>query len=116
MNPDMRLKISRLASKDPFYLGWHFARYLELKGANAVDLSNELGCLPDTINSMSLCRSPRKPPRFREDIERVADRFQVKADKLMDVVRLSQVASDEQALLAARYREETEDEDSRTDE
>ena len=116
MNPDMRLKISRLASKDPFYMGWHFARYLELKGVNAVDLGKELGCLPETINSMALCRSPRQPPHFRDDIERVADRFQVRADKLMNVVRFSQVASKEPALLAARDRETDEGEDRETDE
>lgn len=116
MTNDMLLKISRLASNDPFYLGWYLGRYSEMSGMSMAELGRELGCLPETVNSISLCRAPRsEPPHFRSDIERVADRFQVRADRLMTVVRYVQVESDESILLAARDRSAREDEDTESD-
>lgn len=116
MTNDMLLKTSRLASNDPFYLGWHLARYSEMRGMSITELGIELGCLPETVNSISLCRAPRPvPPHFRSDIERVADRFQVRADRLMRIVRYVQVESDESILLAARDRSAREDEDTESD-
>lgn len=117
MANDMLLKISRLASDDPFYLGWHLARYSEMRGMNLAEVGKELGCLPETVNSISLCRAPRsEPPQFRKDIESVAYRFQVKANRLMRIVRYVEIESDESILLAARDRGVLEDEDAETDE
>ena len=117
MTEDMLLKMSRFASGDPFYMGWHLARYSEMKGLSVTEMGGELGCLPETVNSISLCRAPRsEPPHFQDDIERVADRFQVKAAKLMGIVRYVQIASDESMLLAARDRDMKEDKDAEFDE
>ena len=117
MTNDMLLKISRLASYDPFYLGWHLDRYSEMRGMSIAELGRELGCLPETVNSISLCRAPRsEPPHFRSDIERVADRFQVRSDRLMRILRYVQIESNESVLLAARDRGANEDEDAETDE
>ncbi len=117
MNSETLLKISSLASRDAFYLGWHLARYSEMKGMSMAEVSEELGCLPETISSISLCRAPRaEPPRFQNDIERVAERFQVRADRLMRIVRYAQVASEESTLLAARDRSVGEDQDGGPDE
>lgn len=117
MTKGMLLKMSRLASDDPFYMGWHLARYSEMKGLSVAELGKELGCLPETVNSISLCRAPRsEPPHFQDDIERVADRFQVRADKLVGIVRYVQIASDESMLLAARDIETKEDKDAQSDE
>ena len=104
-------KLSQLASIDPFYLGWYLASYAEMMSVDIVDVADELGCLPEMINVMSLCRAPRaEPPHFREDIEAVANRFQVRADRLANLVRQVQVASDQGILLAARDREPGDDE------
>ena len=117
MTEDMLLKMSRFASDDPFYLGWHLARYSEMKSLSVAEMGGELGCLPETVNSISLCRAPRsEPPHFRNDIERVADRFQVKAAKLMGIVRYVQIASDESLLLAAKDKDMKEDKDAEFDE
>ena len=117
MSKDMLLKMSRLASDDPFYMGWHLARYSEMKGLSVVELGKELGCLPETVNSISLCRAPRsEPPHFQDDIERVADRFQVRADKLVGIIRNAQIASAESLLLAARDIEMKDDKDAQSDE
>ena len=117
MTKDMLLKMSRLASNDPFYMGWHLARYSEMKGFGVVEMGKEIGCLPETVNSISLCRAPRsEPPQFQNDIERIADRFQVKATKLMGIVRYVQIASDESMLLAARDSDMKEDRNTEPDE
>lgn len=115
MNSETLLKISSLASRDDFYLGWHLARYSEMKGVSMAEVSEELGCLPEVVNSIALCRAPREdPPHFRNDIERVAERFQVRADRLMNMVRYARIASGESMPLAARDRE-AEDEESGRD-
>ena len=117
MTNGMSLKIARLASDDPFYLGWHLARYSEMRGMSMTELGRELGCLPEAVNSISMCRAPRsEPPHFRSDIERVADRFQVKADRLMRIVRYVQIEADESIPLAARDRGGKEDVDAETNE
>ncbi len=106
MNSEMLLKISSLASRDDFYLGWHLARYSEKKGMSMAEVSEELGCLPEVVSLISLCRAPRaEPPHFQMDVEMVAERFQVRADSLMNIVRYAQIASDESMLIAARDRD-----------
>ncbi len=117
MTHDILLKISSLACQDSFYLGWYLARYSEFKEMSMTEVSRELGCLPDTMSSMALCRAPRlDPPHFRDDVERVAERFQIPADRLTGIIRHVQVASLESVLLAARDRDVKEDEDSASDE
>ena len=116
MNSETLSKISSLASRDAFYLGWHLARYSEKKGVSMEELGRELGCLPETVNSIALCRAPRaEPPHFQRDIERVAERFQIRADRLMGIVRLAQVSGEESMLMAARDRNLREDEESGPD-
>lgn len=69
------------------------------------EIGRDLGCLAETVDSISLCRAPRaEPPHFREDIEAVADRFQARADSLARIVRQVQVSSGAVTLLAARDR------------
>ena len=76
------------------------------------ELGRELGCLPETVDSISLCRAPRaEPPHLREDIEAVADRFQARADSLARIIRQVQVSSGAGILLAARERDSEDDPD-----
>lgn len=105
MTGDMTRKMVSLASRDPFYLGWHLASYSEITGMSMAEVVRELGCLPETVDSISLCRAPRAEPHFREDIEAVADRFQARADKLARIVRYVRVSSGTGVLLAARDRD-----------
>ena len=104
MTGDMTRKMVSLASRDSFYLGWHLASYAEITDMSMEEVGMELGCLPETVDSISLCRAPRSEPQFREDVEAVADRFQVRADKLAHILRYVQVSSDADVLLAARDR------------
>ena len=104
MNGDMTRKMASLASRDSFYLGWHLVSYAEMTGMSMAEVGMELGCLPETVDSMSLCRAPRAAPHFREDVEAVADRFQARGDSLARIVRYVQVSSDADVLLAVRDR------------
>ena len=104
MTGDLTRKMVSLASGDSFYLGWHLVRYAEMKGMSMSEVGMELGCLPEAVDSISLCRAPRVEPHFREDIEAVADRFQARADKLARIVRYVRVSSHNGVLLAARDR------------
>ena len=113
MNGETTRKLSLLASRDPFYLGWYFAIYAEMMSVDIANVASELGCLPEVMNTMSLCRAPRTdPPYFREDIEAVANGFQVRADRLANLVRQVQVTSDQGMLLAARDRDPSSSEDA----
>lgn len=106
MTGETARKLSLLASRDTFYLGWYFASYAEMMSVDIASVAGELGCLPEVMNKMSLCRAPRaEPPHFREDIEAVANRFQVRADRLANLVRQVKVTSDQGVLLAARDRD-----------
>ena len=116
MTGDMTRKMASLASRDPFYLGWHIVRYTEMTGMSIAEVGMELGCLPETVDSISLCRAPRaEPPHFREDIEAVADRFQARADSLARIVRRVQVSSGPGILLAARDRDSEDNPDTSRD-
>ena len=102
MMGDMTRKMVSLASRDPFYLGWYLASYSETTGMSKAEVGMELGCLPEAVDSISLCRAPRAEPHFREDVEAVADKFQARADKLACIVRYVRVSSDTGVLLASR--------------
>ena len=70
MTGETTRKLSQLASRDPFYLGWFFARYAEIMSVDIANVAGELGRLQEMMGTMSLCRAPRaEPPHFREDIE-----------------------------------------------
>ena len=103
MTSEMTRKLSLLASQDPFFLSWYFARYSEMMSADIVDVASEIGCLPEVMNTMSLCRAPRtEPPNFQQDVEAIANRFQLPPERLANLVRQVQTVSGRAMLLAAR--------------
>ena len=107
MNRETTRKLSELSARDPFYLGWWLAQYSKLMSVDAAAVAADLGGLPETMPEISLCRSPNpESPRFRRDVEAIADRFRVRADALANLIRTVQVASDnrDSFLLAARDR------------
>ncbi|MGA9306242.1 MAG: hypothetical protein WBW31_12645 [Candidatus Sulfotelmatobacter sp.] len=93
--------------------------YCRIERTNREQLASELGCSADVLEWLSLCRRPSSE-RFASDISRIAERFQVKASKLGEVVRrVDAVAAirggshlpldGESFLLAARDRDEEKD-------
>lgn len=109
--------LARRVADDPFFLGCALAEYAGSEGLDERALAELLGCSISTLAPLALCRRPRpQPPFFRQDVERIAERFGLKADVLAALVRRADaIASLRQArasggqprdvLAAARDRE-----------
>lgn len=81
-------KAARLAGKDPYYLGGILETYQRREGLNLEDLARYLGCVPDLLPRLALCRRPDASAlRFRAEVETIAERFGLKAENLAQVVR-----------------------------
>lgn len=77
----------RLA-RNPLFLAAPLARYAARYSLDDDALAARLGCSPETLTDLRLCRNPHaEPPRFGQDIERIATHFGVDADRLAEVVR-----------------------------
>lgn len=62
---------------------WDYARSEVLDQQR---LAARLDCTPETLGRLALCRRPRGDSLI-EDIERIAYRFQIHADVLLEIVR-----------------------------
>jgi hypothetical protein len=79
MSEDLR-RLAARASADPFFLGWAIAVYQRRHGLDDEALARELGCVPDVLVVLRLCRRPGTsgPYRsFEQDVEDVVSRFAV---------------------------------------
>jgi hypothetical protein len=96
------------------FLASALATYAGAENLSDDDLAGRLGCDPAQLAALRLCRMPRAAPaEFRQDIDRIADAFQVDALVLAEAVRLAsslaafkQRGSSSGTLMAARDREE----------
>src|SRR5207302_6715236 len=77
---------ARRAQLEPWALGWILSRLCELEGSSHEDLAAELHCDVTTLRWIFLCRTPAEG-RFAEDVERIALRFRLDANRLAAVVR-----------------------------
>ncbi len=96
----MNSRIDRLARRvedDEYFLASALGTFARSENMDETGLASLLGCTVGAMSALRLCRRPHPDPaRFREDIDRIAARFNVNADKLAEVVRRSD------ALLAMR--------------
>ncbi|NMO17426.1 helix-turn-helix domain-containing protein [Pyxidicoccus fallax] len=67
-------------------LGHVFERYRELEGRTQEELAKELGCTPDVLHWLSLCRRPEGQD-FDEQASAIAKRFAVDLVSLVQVLR-----------------------------
>jgi hypothetical protein len=121
-------RLIQLAQERPTLLAGPLQLYKEQEGLDDQRLAAKLGCAPEAIPRLALCKRPRPAPHFREDVERIASFIHADMLQLMMLIRavesreaLSRRADPTQpALLAARDHDESgelEDEaDSVTDE
>ena len=90
-------------------------------------LATYLGCQPDTLALVGLCRRPRQDPaKFRDDIQKISERFSLEAERLAMLVRFvdamdafqagSQSGALSSELLAAARDREADHEADSTDE
>jgi hypothetical protein len=108
MNNHLEALATRLRD-DPFFLACPLALYAESEQIDDTKLAAALGCTPESLVLVRLCRAPELA-RFMEDIDRIATKFNLNADALAQAVRggqailhLLQIGSSNQGtLLAAR--------------
>lgn len=103
-------ELARRAAGDPFFLGHDLADYAASAGLDDAALAAVLGCRPEGLTMLRLCRAPREDAvEFRADIERVAAKYAADAVPLMKAVRLARslqaMRSAGHSLMAARDAE-----------
>jgi len=106
------------ARNEPWTLGWLLSRCCELEDISDDDIATELGCTPDTLHWIYLCRAPSQA-HFSDDIGLIAQRFGLEPTRLAALIRRVDAvaalaapchdASDTVLLMAARDREDAED-------
>ncbi|HZU05402.1 MAG TPA: hypothetical protein VFB73_05475 [Chloroflexota bacterium] len=101
------------AATHPFFLAALLLPYAQAEGLGRAELAARLGCSPEALPKLLLCRQPRSDPgAYRTDVERIAAAFGLEAERLAATLRLAQAlqalrAADQAAgqLAAARDRE-----------
>lgn len=111
--------LARRVEGDPDYLAFLLRLYAEAEQLDDPGLTAALGCRPEDLTRLRLCRAPRSDPaRFRADVARIAGHFEIDEVRLLGVLRraeaLRALAGAEPGsrgmLLAARDEEPPEDE------
>jgi len=106
---------ARDATGRPWTLGALLQLYAEREHCTMENLAGELGCRPELLQRIALCRRPRDD-RFAEDIATVASRFDVDPVALLRIARHAAVVGrialsivgGAPALMAARDRDDSE--------
>jgi len=83
--------LARRVASDPFFLAAPLARYALRHGLDDAALAARLGCRPEVLTDLRLCRNPHpEAPRFWQDVERIATHFGLDAARLAETVRSGQ--------------------------
>jgi hypothetical protein len=88
---DYLRRLAERACRDPWFFGWALAAYQRRHGLDDAALAAELGCVPDVLVLLRLCRRPGtddSPRSLQGDIEEIARRFAV------DPAALKRILSD----------------------
>jgi hypothetical protein len=97
----MNAHLDRLAGRlqsDPFFLAAPLACYAESQKVDDAALAGRIGCDLDTLTRLRLCRNPDPlPPRFWQEVECIAVRIHLDADRLAEIVRFGQALLQAQA-------------------
>jgi hypothetical protein len=90
-------RLARRVRDDPWFVAAPLARFAESQRLDDAGLAAHLGCDVSALTPLRLCRNPQpQPPHFGRDVDRIAQRCDIDADRLAEVLRFGQ------ALLAAR--------------
>ncbi len=83
--------LARRVADDAMFLAAALTAFASSERLNDAGLANRLDCSPRHLTKLRLCLMPRsQPPFFAEDVERIATRCAVSAEKLREVVRRGQ--------------------------
>lgn len=93
----MNESVARLARRvaiDPCFLAFALAEYAAAEGLDEAGLAAALGCPPDRLSHVRLCRAPRADPDgFRADVDRIVEAFGLNRDTVAAAVRHGQVVT-----------------------
>jgi transcriptional regulator with XRE-family HTH domain len=109
--------LARRLETESDFLASALATYADAENLSDEDLATRLGCETSRLAAIRLCRMPRSAPaHFRQDINRIAEAFQIDALVLAEAVRLATTVaafdsreSNAGYLMAARDRTEEQE-------
>jgi hypothetical protein len=105
---------ARRVADDSFFLASALSEFAESEEMDDAALAAYLGGAIGILPAVRLCRRPRAGESFREDVRRIAERFNLREEAVAEAVRRADViaalqnASSESGLAAARDREDEE--------
>ncbi len=86
--PDIMRWAAKRAAEEAFLLGYDLREYRELHEASEDELASVLGCTPEALVCLSLCRRPDPAAQsFRADVEQIALHCGVNSLKLAALLR-----------------------------
>jgi hypothetical protein len=80
--------LTRRVEPDPLFLASALADYARSEHLSESELAAALGCTTDTLARLRLCLRPRAD-QFEDDIDEIAERFQIDDVVLAEAVRHS---------------------------
>lgn len=85
---DALLRAAQRAAEQPFFLASVFAAYQQANRLDNADMAALLGCEPDDLTRLALCRRPAaEEGQFLADIDHLARRFRLQGDQLIMIIR-----------------------------
>lgn len=88
--PDWLKVAARRSAQDPASLGFVFEQYRQHEGQSLEDLARMLGCSPEVLDELYLCRRPEQA-RFAEHLRLFEQRFAVDPRRIAAVLRRVEV-------------------------
>jgi hypothetical protein len=83
--------LARRLEDDPFFLGCSLRLYAKSEGLSEEQLATALGCTPEALTLLRLCRAPTaQPGQFQKCIQDISARIEVNPDVLTEAVRRGQ--------------------------
>ncbi len=86
MNPSWLEAAALRSEEEDWTLGQVFGKYRKLEERSAEELAAELGCTPEVLRWLSLCRRP-EGDQLTEQVREIVERFAVDAHRLITVLR-----------------------------
>lgn len=104
-------RFARRLRSDPYFLASALEDYAGSERLDRAGLAAALGCEPNQLGPLGLCRRPSPDAgSFADDVRRIAQRFNLPEERLAEVVRRSEAlmalreADIEDVVAAARDR------------